>query len=214
MQIDQLPPDQFNVVVENDLDRARLLWLVNRIGETKLRRTAGKYQARFPGSKAFVSTILSVYNLKVPVEVYAPVRVPVYWLYLLYQLDGSEVKVGATGDWPSRVYAHVPDHHDAADIYDIDRSQAFLVGGNRAEVFRRETAIKKHFAPWRSREKGWQNSYTEWFTGDQFDNLVAMACSFDDPKDLVVQTLRTAMELPISMVDRYPILAAKRMRLP
>lgn len=41
--VTELPPDQFNVLVENDMDEARLLWLVNRIGETKLRKTAAKY---------------------------------------------------------------------------------------------------------------------------------------------------------------------------
>lgn len=101
MAIDQLPADQFNVVVENDMDRLRLLWLVNRIGETKLRKSVAKYMARWPGSLPFVSTLLQWYGLKVPVAVYAPaeasVRIPVYWVYLLWLADGSKIKVGMTG---------------------------------------------------------------------------------------------------------------------
>ena len=194
MPIEELPPDQFNVVVENDMDRARLLWLVNRIGEAKLRRTVGKYLARWEGAKPFVSRILKVYNLTVPVAVYAPVRIPVYWLYVLYTTDGSEVKVGMTGDWPWRAFAFLSLHAKITDVFDPDRSCAFLVGGNKVEVLRREMAITKAFAPWRSRPKdGWNNGYTEWFQGDRLDDIMAMAASFDDKKDLVVQTLRTAI---------------------
>jgi hypothetical protein len=208
--VTELPPDNFNVIVENETDRARLLWLVNQISEAKVRRTAGKYEARYPGSQIFVSKLLKIYGLKVPVEVYAPVRIPVYWLYLLYKRDRSEVKVGFTGDWPWRVTALVSSNETISEVYDLDRSQAFLIGGNKAEAMRRETVIKEKFAPWRSREKGWQTSYTEWFNEDQFDNLLAVASSFDEPKDLVVQTLGKALELSPSISDRYPILAAKQ----
>lgn len=145
--VEELPPDQFNAVVESDMDRARLLWLVNRIGEVKLRKSVAKYQARRPGQQPFVSTLLKWYNLRVPVAVFAPVRIPVYWLYLLYARDGSEVKAGITGDWPWRAYSWVPLHHAVADVFDLDRSRAFLVGGNKAEVLRREQAIKRAFAP-------------------------------------------------------------------
>ncbi|MDO8040304.1 hypothetical protein [Janthinobacterium sp. SUN137] len=40
--IDELSPDQFHVVVENEMDPARLLWLVNRIGEALLRKSVAK----------------------------------------------------------------------------------------------------------------------------------------------------------------------------
>lgn len=196
MLIDELPADNFNIVVENDMDRARLLWLVNKIGESKLRKSAAKYQARYPGSLAFVSTILGWYGLKVPTAVYLPVRIPVYWLYLLYRVDGSEVKVGMTGAWPERAFAQVPSHHKVSDFFDLDLSRAFLIGGNKVEVRRRESMIKKRFSPWRSRPShGWNNSYTEWFIGNQLDELVAMASSFDDEKHTVVQTLGQAVEI-------------------
>lgn len=78
MPIETLPPDDFGVDVDNDIDRACLLWLVNRSGETKLRASVAKYQARWPGSKPFVWTLLKWYRLKVPRGVYAPVRLPVY----------------------------------------------------------------------------------------------------------------------------------------
>jgi len=196
MPIDQLPTEQFNVVVENDMDEARLLWLVNQVGEVKLRKSIAKYQSSWLGSKPFVSTLLKLYKLKVPPAIYAEIRIPVYWLYLLCKCDGSEVKVGMTGNWPWRSYAHVPRDHQIADIYDFNRSVAFLVGGSKAEARRRETAIKREFSSWRSRsEDGWNNCYTEWFAGDRLDDMVKMASSFEDQKDLVVQTLGRAIEL-------------------
>ena len=118
-----------------------------------------------------------------------------YWLYLLYARDGREVKVGMTGDWPWRAYNWVPLHHAVSDVFDLDRSRAFLVGGNKAEVLRRERAIKRAFAPWRSRPAdGWNNGYTEWFSGDRFEDVVVMAVSLNTERDLVVQTLSTALE--------------------
>lgn len=196
MLLRDLPSDQFNVVIENDVDKARLLWLANKIGETKLRKSVAKYQARWPESKPFVSTLLRWYQLKVPVAVYAPVRVPVYWLYLLYKHDGSEVKVGITGDWPRRVYSLVPLHKKVSDYFDLDRSSAFLVGGRKDEVLRREAAIKVAFANSRSRPKdSWNSGYTEWFTGDRFGELVQMASLFDHEKNLYQQTLGEAIQV-------------------
>lgn len=57
--IGELPPDQFHVVVENDMDRARLMWLVNRIGEATLRKSVAKCHARCPECKPFVSILSS-----------------------------------------------------------------------------------------------------------------------------------------------------------
>jgi hypothetical protein len=206
VSIDELPADQFNVVVEDDMDHARLLWLANRIGEAKLRNSVAKYQARWPGSKPFVSTLLKWYRLKVPVAVYIPVRVPVYWLYLLCKRDGTEVKVGMTGDWPSRVFAWVPLYQDVSDIFDLDRSRAFLVGGSKVEVRRRETALKMEFARWRSRmgDRYHSAGYTEWFNGARLDDLAAMGSSFDDEKNLVMQSLRKALEIRASASFQSP----------
>lgn len=64
--IGELPPDQFPVVLENDMDRARLLWLVNDMGEAKLRKSVAKYLARWPGGKPFVSTLSSRHGHRSP----------------------------------------------------------------------------------------------------------------------------------------------------
>lgn len=45
--VEEPPPDQFHVVVENDMNDARLLWLGNRIGEAKLRKSVAKCQNRW-----------------------------------------------------------------------------------------------------------------------------------------------------------------------
>jgi hypothetical protein len=194
--IDQLPPDQFNVEVENDMDRARLLWLVNHVGEAKLRRSVAKYQVRWPKSRPFVSTLLKWYRLKVPVAVYAPVAIPVYWLYVLYKRDNSEIKVGVTGKWPVRVFAWVPLRKEVADIFDLDRSKAFLVGGSKKAALCKEKAIKTAFAGSRSRcARGWNDGYTEWFYSDCFDEVIAMATLLANDHGLVVQTLRAAFAL-------------------
>jgi hypothetical protein len=153
MKIDELPPDQYNVVVENDMDHARLLWLVNEIGEDKLRKSVAKYQARYPGCQPFVSTMLKRFGRTVPVEVYAPKPIPVYWLYLLSLKDSPKVKVGFTGHWPQRAFAFLPGPRyfpvrtdlpdllypavrQAAllDLFDGDRSFAYLVGNDRKEA--------------------------------------------------------------------------------
>jgi hypothetical protein len=89
MKIGELPPNQFGVEVDNDADRACLLWLANQVGEVKLRASVAKYEERWPGSKPFVWTLLRWYRRKPPREVYAPVRIPVYWLYVLCRRDAT-----------------------------------------------------------------------------------------------------------------------------
>jgi hypothetical protein len=202
--IDQLPADQFNVVVENDMDRLRLLWLVNQIGEAKLRNGVAQHIARWPGSQPFVSTMLKWYGLKVPVAVYAPddgsVRIPVYWLYLLWLVDCSKIKVGITGDWPWRAYAFVK-RGKITDTFDVDRSRAFLVGGSKAEALRRERELKSTFSAWRVASP-WRDGlvyygsggHSEWFAGAFGDDLVNFASTFDETNQ-VVQTLRTALAI-------------------
>ena len=190
MEIDTLPPDDFGVEVDNDADRACLRWLANQIGEPKLRASVSKYAARWPGSKPFVWTLLRWYRLHVPRAIYAPVRIPVYWLYVLCRLDGTEVKIGMTGDWPSRVSAFALPYRAVEDVFHLDRSRAFLVGGSKAEALRRESEIKKQFAAWRVDARS-----REWFDGAVSDDVLAAAASFDDESALVMQTLRAAMEV-------------------
>ena len=190
MTIDRFPPDDFNVEIQNNEDRACLLWLVNQVGEVKLRASVAKYEARWLGSKPFVWTLLRWYRLKVPRDVYAPVQVPVYWLYVLCRLDGTEVKIGMTGQWPSRVNAFALPYRAVGEVFDLYRSRAFLVGGSKAEVVYREKVIKKRFAPWRVDERS-----REWFDGVVTNDVLAAAAAFDDENKRVTQTLCEAIAI-------------------
>ena len=102
-----LPEDNFGVHVENDMDARLLLWLVNQIGETKLRKSAAKRNKYYPDDKLFVSVILKRFQLKVPPSVYGETKVPIYWVYILVLRDHSAIKVGMTGGWPGRAYDFV-----------------------------------------------------------------------------------------------------------
>jgi hypothetical protein len=73
-----------------------------------------------------------------------------------------------------------------------NRSRAFLVEGSKVEVLRRERGVKKQFAAWRVDER-----LTEWFDGAVMDDVLAAAGSFEDERDLVMQTLRAALEIQV-----------------
>ena len=77
-----LPDDNFGVYVENEKDERKLLWLVNQIGEEKLRKSASKRNKYYPDSLLYVSTILKRFHLTIPPGIYTEVRVPIYWVYL------------------------------------------------------------------------------------------------------------------------------------
>lgn len=200
MPFDDLPDDNFNVIVANDMDRLRLLWLVNRIGEDKLGKSVAKDIARWPGKQPFVSTMLNRFNLKVPVEVYAPVRISVYWLYFLWLVDGSKVKIGITGRWPLRALSFVKLRRQVPEVFDVDRSIAFLVGGSKVEALRREGEIKSKFATCRV-DSPWLDGvvpygcggHKEWFDGAIESNLLEFASAFDGTSR-VIQSLRVGLE--------------------
>lgn len=130
-----LPADNFGVHVENDMDERRLLWLVNTIGEGKLRKSASKRNKYYPDSKMFVSVILKRFNLKVPTAIYTEVNVPIYWVYVLVLRDYSAIKLGMTGTWPNRAYNFVKtaDYSKNFDnavcaLFDVNLSMAFAAG--------------------------------------------------------------------------------------
>jgi hypothetical protein len=124
---EELPSDYYGVIVEDEMDRRRLRWLVQKIGETKLRASVQKYKDRYVGSLPYVSTLLKWYRLKVPVAAYAPVRVPVYVVYLLVHRGGSAVKVGSSGFWIQRVASMVPLGCNIDDVFDLELSVALTV---------------------------------------------------------------------------------------
>ncbi len=69
--IDTLPDENYGVIVKNDKDARCLLWLVNKIGESKLIASVEKYNKRYPESKPYISTLLKWYRLTVPVNIYS-----------------------------------------------------------------------------------------------------------------------------------------------
>ncbi|MBB5017809.1 hypothetical protein HNQ59_001079 [Chitinivorax tropicus] len=91
-----LPADFCDVHVENELDARRLLWLIEKIGAEKVRKSAWKYKY-YPESKIFVSVLLKWHQLKVPAAVYAPVSEPIYRVYIVPSSRGAAFKVGYTG---------------------------------------------------------------------------------------------------------------------
>ncbi|WP_426269230.1 GIY-YIG nuclease family protein [Dyella kyungheensis] len=179
-----LPEDNFGVLVENEMDERRLLWLVNRIGEIKLRKSAAK-RGQYPDSPLFVSTLLRRFRLKVPTHVYAEVRAPLYRVYVLVLLDGSAVKVGMTGDWPRRAYDFVRsvkyrENLDKAVIalFDGEKSMAFDASSQSA-AHAIEKEIKSIFAS-HGVESPYQRGlinygcggHTEWFECEAYAQIV------------------------------------------
>lgn len=209
---DGLPPDHYGVLVANEMDVARLKWLAEAIGETKLRRSVTKYRVRYPDSQPFVSLLLKWYHLKVPVRLYAAVPVPVYWVYILRMQRSPKIKIGMTGRWPYRAWDFVrksnvcdPDRVALALTIDLEASKAWLVGGNKAEAKRRESILKKALSPWRV-EAPWKDGDTnygaaghkEWFDASQSPAAIALASSFDSVESstsTTSQTLAAALDL-------------------
>ncbi len=180
-----LPEDNFGVHVEDEMDVQRLLWLVNQIGETKLRKSAAKRNKYYPDRKLFVSVILKRFQLKVPPNVYAEVKVPIYWVYLLVLHDHSAIKVGMTGRWPNRAYdfvktANYTKNFDEALVvlFDTEMSVAFCASSKSvaAEI---EDETKKAFAHRRGPspyERGLINygcgGHTEWFDHSAYAEII------------------------------------------
>lgn len=180
----RLPEDNFGVLVENQMDEQRLLWLVNRIGETKLRKSAAK-RGQYPDSPLFVSTLLQRFRLKVPTHVYAGVGAPLYRVYVLVLLDGSAVKVGMTGDWPRRAYDFVrsANYRENVDqtviaLFDGEKSMAFDASSQSA-AHAIEKEIKTIFSSRRVEspcQRGLINygcgGHREWFEFEAYAQIV------------------------------------------
>lgn len=209
---DDLPPDQYGVLVVDEVDAIRLKWLVAAIGETKLRRSIAKYSIQYPGCRPYVSLLLTRFHLKVPVRLYAAVPVPVYWVYLLRMRCAPKMKVGMTGRWPFRAWDFVrkanepdPNREQLAQTFDLEASRAWLVGGNKAEARHRETMVKAALAPWRVAAP-WHDGHTnygasghtEWFDDSQWIAACDLACTGDGAASAPVQTLMVALEIALS----------------
>jgi len=171
--IESLPADSYGVHVQNDMDARRLLYLVEKIGEKKLRSTVKKVTDRYPGFKPFVSKLLSWYRIKVPVSVYAPVEVPVYRVYALILLDHSKIKIGYSKNWVNRASNFHISSFDPSALFDIDKSFSVLVGEKIADAKELEKKALNYFC----QKPGYQTSapanlmysatgHNEWFVGN------------------------------------------------
>lgn len=138
-QFDQLPDDNFGVHVEDDMDQRRLLYLVNKVGEEKVRRSAKKYKY-YPESLVFVSTLLKWYRVKVPVEVYAPRFAPIYRVYVLVMKDLSCFKVGFSGNWIERACSFSKEEKPL-DLFDFEMSVSTMFS-NKVEAMAVERGLK------------------------------------------------------------------------
>jgi T5orf172 domain len=181
----ELPEDSFGVLVKNDIDEKKLLWLVNEIGEEKLRKSALKRNKYYPDSLLFVSVILKRFNLKVPPHVYREVNVPVYWVYILVLNDLSAVKIGITGNLLERVRSYVKTANynqnfdeELIELFDVQQSIAFRAT-SQAEAKKIETQIKIHFSEFKTSspyERGLISysvrTSTEWFVYSVYDDVL------------------------------------------
>ena len=181
-----LPDDNFGVFVENEIDRKKLLWLVNNIGEKKLRISANKRNKYYPDKLLFVSTILKRFNLVVPADIYTAVREPIYWIYILVLKDFSALKFGMTSDWSNRSYAFVKTAHyqkyfeeELISLFDIKLSFASKVESKRCALDI-ERNIKQKFNAFKvvsPYERGLINygcgGHTEWLDFAVYDELIS-----------------------------------------
>jgi hypothetical protein len=180
-----LPADNFDVYIENEIDELKLLWLVNIIGEKKLRLSASKKNRNYPECKLFVSALLKRFNLKVPTHIYAAVKIPIYWVYVLVLKDSSALKIGVTGSWPDRAYAFVRTSDYSGDfnqeincLFNINESLAFKVDF-KPKALQIEKTLKRLFAEYRV-ESPYRRGlipfgcggHTEWFSLSIYAHLV------------------------------------------
>ena len=209
-----LPPDQYGVLVENEVDELKLRWLVDNVGENSLRAAVSLLAARYPGRQPFVSTVLKRMHVRVPVKVYRAVCVPVYWLYFLTLHDLSKVKIGMSGRWAQRACSFVPLQSKLLEVFDPDFSFALLVGPDKKEALRRETLAKRYFesqrveAPWRDGTTAYgAMGHKEWFDGEILPRIFNFVADFrTDWSQTAIRSLRQAI---LEDVEDFPQVCTK-----
>lgn len=196
-----LPLDQFGVQVDDVMDERRLLWLVNQIGEQKLRRSVAKYAMKWPESRPFVSLLLKWYGLRVPTFVYAPQPVPIYGAYMLVLAGGAALKIGYSGGWVERAWAFVPNGRTLAQVFDLDLSAALPIGP-RPKAYRIEQACLRETQGWQCAaptsvhpidggQVAWSSGRTEWRNGVARERIVALLREYD--RGVALISLREAI---------------------
>lgn len=206
----ELPEDNFGLFVENDTDRRKLLWLLEVIGEKKLRASAAKRNKYYPDSPLFVSVILKRFNLKPPLSVYARISVEIIRLYILASKDRKSLKIGITNRWPDRVYDFVKSANyslnfdpEVLTLFDTELSMAFDCI-SETDARQTERNIKNVYKNFRvTPPAGIRNGKcpTEWFAFEIYDELLAIA-SQNRPSHSLKQSLTwSEIELAVNRIN-------------
>ncbi|ODB85617.1 hypothetical protein A3194_12340 [Candidatus Thiodiazotropha endoloripes] len=156
------------------MDRRRLQFLVEKVGQVKIRRSAAKYSNKHPGSKIFVSRLLKYYQTKVPTHIYAPVKVPIYHLYVLVHLETNTQKIGVSGDWAMtrRIALLGNAEHEEFDLYKSlgfdyhDKKITYRIEKDLKKTFKRYRVIRPNFVPYGAA------GHSEWFSYDAYQKIV------------------------------------------
>ena len=215
-----LPLDSYGVHVANEMDHRRLLWLLNKIGEKKLRKSSDKYKSKNNGAAIYISTLLKWYQLKVPSIVYSEKYITNYCVYILVSAKCPVIKVGVTGRWPARAFSFAKQSYfqlykvdKLLQVFDIQQSFAIYTGSEKL-ARSIESAAKRKFKnfsvqpPLESqlRSYGVQTS-KECFSNDIYTDLVDFlhsSVNFNitetcmDPKS---ETLSVALDRWLPLLD-------------
>lgn len=199
-----LPDDHYGVIVENDMDARRLLYLVEQIGVEKLIASVLKNGRKYPDSQPFVSTLLKRHRVKVPVSVYAPVNVPIYRVYILVHTASSKLKIGYSGNWLNRLQSFSHDYSFTG--FDLDRSVGFNFHGDKRAAMDAEAMAKRTFHDARTTAPecvpfGAYGHY-EWFRAEIYNDAAALISGFGSPGGRDSMSVRKAIIL--DMRDEEP----------
>jgi hypothetical protein len=188
--LDRLPSDNFGVHIENDEDHRKLLWLLTKIGEKKLRASSKKYENKHDGANIYVSTLLRYYQLKVPSKIYAEQYIPVYGVYVLLLRQYPILKLGFTGRWPNRAFDYVKTSSydanitsDISRLFDLEKSFFFKTDSKKISM-QLEKSAKVIFYDFNEQPPLFQlknygcNRSTEWFSSVIYDQLISYFSTF------------------------------------
>ena len=191
----ELPAHHYGVHVGNEMDAHRLLYLVEQIGAAKVAGSAESYTQKYPGSRIFVSTLLRRYRVKVPAQVFAPVNVPVYRVYVLVHVASRKLKIGVSGDWLTRVLRFSHDYSLAG--FDLDRSIGISFHGDKETALAAERIAKDTFRGALTTRPDCvpfgAYGHTEWFNAEIYTGAVAAISAVNSPSKRNWMTLREAL---------------------
>ena len=169
--INALPEDLCDVHIENEMDARRLLWLIQKLGQDKIRKSAQKYKYH-PESKIFVSELVRRYRVKIPVAFYAPTYVKMYCVYIAPLIGHPIFKVGYSGRLVDRLNSFVKSRSAIGEFFDINRG-VFAFVHSKSQAMKIEARIKticKEYAIGNAYSLGYTpfgaSGHKEWFSID------------------------------------------------